>query len=67
MEISINPLLLVGSGSGSNEKRNGSGSGGPKINGSDRILIPKYMLHYLRHWISGQISPVVQPCKYRAT
>ena len=39
----INPLLQVGSGSGSgsNEKRTGSGE--PKINGSDwiRILIPK--------------------------
>ena len=35
----INPLLQVGSGS--NEKSNGfgSGSGGPKINGSDRIQI----------------------------
>ena len=29
----INPLLQVGSGSGSVEKR--TGSGGPKINGSD--------------------------------
>jgi len=34
----INPLLQVGSGSGSVEKS--TGSGGPKINGSDRILIP---------------------------
>ena len=36
----INPLLQVGSGSV--EKSNGIGSGGPKINGSDRIhfLIP---------------------------
>ena len=36
----INPLLQVGSGSA--EKSTGSGSGGPKINGSDwiRILIP---------------------------
>ena len=33
----INPLLQVGSGY--NEKSNGSGSGGPKINGSDRIRI----------------------------
>ena len=33
-----NPLLQVGSGSGSNEKS--TGSGGPKINGSIRILIP---------------------------
>ena len=33
----INPLLQVGSGSGSVEKR--SGSGGPKITGSDRIRI----------------------------
>jgi len=32
----INPLLQVGS----NEKSDGSGSGGPKINGSDRIQIP---------------------------
>ena len=42
----INPLLQVGSGSGSVEKSTGygSGSGGPKINGSDqiRILIPDY-------------------------
>ena len=30
----INPLLQVGSRSGSNEKSPGSGSGGPKINGS---------------------------------
>ena len=39
----INPLLQVGSGSGSSEKS--TGSGGPKINGSDRIriLIPVYM------------------------
>ena len=38
---SINPLLQVGFGS--NEKSNGSGSGGPKIKGSDRIriLIPE--------------------------
>ena len=33
----INPLLQVGSGY--NEKSTGSGSGGPKINGSDRIRI----------------------------
>ena len=33
----INPLLQVGSGSGSVEKITGSGSGGPKITGSDRI------------------------------
>ena len=33
----INPLLQVGSGSV--EKSTGSGSGGPKINGSDRIRI----------------------------
>ena len=42
----INPLLQVGSGSGSVEKSTGSGSGGPKITGSDRIririLIPVY-------------------------
>ena len=38
----INPLLQVGSVSGSVEKVTGSGSGGPKITGSDRIrnLIP---------------------------
>ena len=35
----INPLLQVGSGSGSVEKITGSGSGGPKITGSDRIRI----------------------------
>ena len=33
----INQLLQVGSGSGSTEKS--TGSGGPKINGSDRIRI----------------------------
>ena len=33
----INPLLQVGSGSGSVEKS--TGSGGPKITGSDRIRI----------------------------
>ena len=33
----INPLLQVGSGSGSAEKS--TGSGGPKITGSDRIRI----------------------------
>ena len=32
----INPLLHVGSGSG--EKSAGSGSDGPKINGSDKIF-----------------------------
>ena len=39
----INPMLLVGSESGSVEKMTGSGSGGPKNNGSDRIriLIPE--------------------------
>ena len=38
----INPLLQVGSGSV--EKSTGSGfvSGGPKITGSDRILIPGF-------------------------
>ena len=45
---SINPLLQpqVGSGSGSIEKS--TGSGGPKITGSDRIriLIPDKMGHY---------------------
>ena len=37
----INPLLQVGSGSrsGSAEKSTGSGSGGSKLNGSDRIRI----------------------------
>ena len=35
----INPLLQVGSGSGAVEKITGSGSGGPKITGSDRIRI----------------------------
>ena len=35
----INPLLQVGSGSGSIKKSTGSGSGGPNINGSDRIRI----------------------------
>ena len=41
----INPLLQVGSGSGSVEKC--TGSGGPKINGSDRIriLIPGKILN----------------------
>ena len=40
----INPLLQVGSGSGSVEKITESGAGGPKITGSDRIriLIPVY-------------------------
>ena len=33
----INPLLQVGSGSGSVEKSTGSGSGVPKITGSDRM------------------------------
>ena len=39
----INPVLQVGSGSGSVEKS--TGSGGPKITGSDRIriLIPALM------------------------
>ena len=43
----IIPLLLIESGSGSNEKSTGSGSGGPKITGSDliRILIPVYRAH----------------------
>ena len=41
-KIFINPLLQVGFGSGSSEKS--TGSGGPKINGSDRIriIIPEY-------------------------
>ena len=44
----INPLLQVGSGSGSVEKSTGSGSGGPKITGSDRIriLIPGFVICY---------------------
>ena len=44
----INPLLQVGSGSGSVEKSTGSGSGGPKITGSDRIriLIPGFYLPF---------------------
>ena len=33
----INPLLQVGSGSGSVEKNTGSGSGGPKITGSGSL------------------------------
>jgi len=41
----VNPLLQVGSGSGfgsrSDEKSTGSGSGGLKTNGSDRIRIPE--------------------------
>ena len=41
----INPLLQVGSGSV--EKSTGSGSGGPKINGSIRILIPGFESGYL--------------------
>ena len=48
-----NPLLQVGSGSGSVEKITGSGSGGPKITGSDRIriLIPgyKHKIFYKSH------------------
>ena len=35
----INLLFQVGSGS--NEISNGSGSSGPKVNGSQRILIPE--------------------------
>ena len=46
----INPLLQVGSGFA--EKSTASGSGGPKINGSDRIriLIPakKYLFIYIK-------------------
>ena len=40
----INPSLQVGSGSGSVEKSTESGSGGPKVTGSDRIriLIPAF-------------------------
>ena len=43
----INPFLHVGSGSA--EKSTGSGSGEPKINGSDRIriLIPAYITGYV--------------------
>ena len=42
----INPLLQLGSGSGYDEKS--TGSGGPKINGSERIriLIPDKMSIY---------------------
>ena len=45
----INPLSQVGSGSGSVEKSTGSGSGVPKITGSDRIriLIPAYNTVFL--------------------
>ena len=41
----INPLLQVGSGAGSGEYSTESGSGRPKVNGSDRIriLIPAFM------------------------
>ena len=46
----INPLLQVGSGSLSNEKS--TGSGGPKINGSDRILIPEKMRNSLEFYAS---------------
>ena len=35
----INPLLQVGSGSGSESVEKSTGSGGPKINASDRIRI----------------------------
>ena len=35
----INPLLQVGSGSGSGSVEKSTGSGGPKINGPDRIRI----------------------------
>ena len=47
----INPLLQVGSGSGSVEKITGSGSGGPKIAGSDRIriLIPEGIFNFLNN------------------
>ena len=41
----INPLLQVGSGSGSVEKIIGSGSGGPKITGSGSSSL-KESLHY---------------------
>ena len=37
----INPLLQVGSGSGSVEKSTGSGSGGPKITGSGSSSLKK--------------------------
>ena len=42
----ICPSLQVGFGSGSDEKSLGSGSGRPKINGSDRIriLIPAFSI-----------------------
>ena len=50
----INPLLHVGSGS--NEKSTGSGSGGPKIDGSHqiRILIPDYKYIYCEHSVHGR-------------
>ena len=38
----INRSLQVGSGSVEKSTGSGSGIGGPKINGSDRILIPGY-------------------------
>ena len=51
----INPLLQVGSGSGSGsvEKITGAGSGGPKITVSDRIriLIPGQVLSFFWPWI----------------
>ena len=54
----INLLLNVGSGSESAEKSTGSGSGGPKINGSDRIririLITAFMsLYHFLKLLSG--------------
>ena len=45
-----NQLLQVGSGSRFNEKSNGSGSIGPKINASNRILIPDENICF-RNWI----------------
>ena len=42
----INPLLKVGSRSG-RLKINGSGSGGPKIHGSNQIRIPGLYYGYL--------------------
>ena len=51
----INSLLQVGSESGSNEKITGSGSGGPKINRSDRILNPAINLNY-RMFVSYDVD-----------
>jgi len=52
----INPLLKVGSGSGSVEKS--TGSGGPKINGSDRILIPQLFRRLLLWFLIVFLSQI---------